>query len=183
MLLPLLLVGAAVGLDNMAAAIGIGLRGVDAGMRVRVSLVFGLFEAGMPVVGLLVGHGIATEAGGVARWIGAALLIAVGGYGLISSLRRAGGDPEPRLAGSTLRLIIVGFALSVDNLVVGFALGTFQIGVLAAGAVIGTISVAMSLAGLELGARIGRRAGRRGEQLGGLILISVGVAIAAGALG
>jgi putative Mn2+ efflux pump MntP len=39
------------------------------------------------------------------------------------------------------------------------------------------VSVAMSLAGLELGTRIGPPAGQRGELLGGLVLISVGVAI------
>ncbi len=47
---------------------------------------------------------------------------------------------------------------------------------------IGVVSVALSLIGLELGARIGRWAGERGEQLAGLMLISVGIAIAAGAL-
>ena len=37
----------------------------------------------------------------------------------------------------------------------------------------------MSLAGLELGERIGVRAGRRGELVGGLVLMGVGVAIGA----
>ncbi|MGH3292890.1 MAG: manganese efflux pump [Trebonia sp.] len=49
-------------------------------------------------------------------------------------------------------------------------------------AVIGAVSVAMSLAGLELGARIGTRTGRYGEYLGGAILILVGAAIAAGVI-
>jgi len=39
----------------------------------------------------------------------------------------------------------------------------------------------MSLAGLER-ARIGMRAGQRGELLGGLVLIGVGVAIGAGVI-
>jgi putative Mn2+ efflux pump MntP len=48
--------------------------------------------------------------------------------------------------------------------------------------VIGAVSVALSLAGLELGRYLGDRAGDRGEILGGLVLIGVGVAIAAGVL-
>jgi manganese efflux pump family protein len=40
----------------------------------------------------------------------------------------------------------------------------------------------MSLAGLELGERIGMHAGRRGELLGGLVLIGVGVAIGGGVI-
>lgn len=45
---------------------------------------------------------------------------------------------------------------------------------------IGVISVSMSLVGLELGTRIRVKAGERGEFLGGLVLIGVGIAVAAG---
>jgi manganese efflux pump family protein len=48
--------------------------------------------------------------------------------------------------------------------------------------VIGAVSVALSLAGLELGARIGAAAERHGELAGGLVLIGVGAAVAAGVL-
>src|SRR5262250_2858071 len=47
----LLLAAVAVGLSNLAAAIGIGVTGVNARVRLQVGLVFGVFEAGMPVVG------------------------------------------------------------------------------------------------------------------------------------
>jgi Putative manganese efflux pump len=60
------------------------------------------------------------------------------------------------------------------------ALGTYHVSLLLAAAVIGAVSVPMSLVGLELGARIGLRAGQRGELLGGLVLIGVGAAIGAG---
>ena len=59
LVLALVLSAFAVGLDNFAAAIGIGLAGVDARTRLRVGVVFGLFEAGMPLVGILIGHGTA----------------------------------------------------------------------------------------------------------------------------
>ena len=57
-----------------------------------------------------------------------------------------------------------------------------HIGIAEGAIVIGVVSVGLSLAGLELGSRIGAAAGRRGEQLGGAILVAVGVAIAAGVL-
>ena len=38
----------------------------------------------------------------------------------------------------------------------------------------------MSLAGLELGSRLGAKAGERGELLGGLVLIGLGIAVASG---
>lgn len=55
-MLALLLVAASVGLSNFAAAIAIGVTGVDAGTRLRVGLIFGAFESGMPVLGLLLGE-------------------------------------------------------------------------------------------------------------------------------
>jgi len=44
--LAILLVAVSVGLDNFAAAIGIGLSGLDAKLRLQVAIVFGVFEAG-----------------------------------------------------------------------------------------------------------------------------------------
>jgi putative Mn2+ efflux pump MntP len=79
-------------------------------------------------------------------------------------------------------LLLTGAALSIDNLAVGFALGTFHVSVALAAVVIGAVSVAMSLIGLELGSWIGARAGDRGELIGGLVLIGVGIAVASGVI-
>ncbi len=200
----LLLVAVAVGLSNFAAAVGIGVSGVDARTRLRIGLVFGLFEAGMPLVGLLLGHGLAEELGHAARWTAAGILAACGGYAVLQAVRghdavpapagapgrpgEAGPEGEPGTqnepapqGGPRLgRLLVTGLALSIDNLAVGFALGAYHVSLPLAAAIIGTVSVVLSLAGLELGARIGARAGQRGELLGGLVLIGVGVAVAAG---
>ncbi len=74
----LLLAAVAVGLSNLAAAIGIGVTGVNARVRLQVGLVFGVFEAGMPIVGLLIGQRFATEMDKAVRWPGAILLMIVG---------------------------------------------------------------------------------------------------------
>jgi len=178
--LALFVVAASLGMSNLAASIAIGVSGTDASMRLRVGLVFGVFEAGMPVAGLLIGEQVAASLGHAARWVGAGLLIAVGIYSLASAAR-TGEGPRGRPLG-IIHLLVTGLALSVDNLVVGFALGTYHTAIAVGVIVIGTVSVAMSLLGLEFGARVGRRAGQRGEQLAGLMLICVGIAIAARAL-
>ena len=82
----------------------------------------------------------------------------------------------------TGRLLVTGAALSIDNLAVGFALGTFHVSLVLAAVIIGAVSVTLSLIGLELGSRIGSKTGERGELLGGLVLIGVGAAIATGLL-
>jgi manganese efflux pump family protein len=187
----LFLAAAAVGLSNLAAAIGIGMAGVNARVRLRVGVVFGVFEAGMPIVGLLIGRGLATEVGVVVRWPGAILLMLIGGLGVVRSVRaRRPGPSSPDAQadmvirpGGTIRLLLSGLVLSLDNLVIGFALGTYGTSVAVGATVIGAVSVGLSLAGLELGRLLGRWAGRRSDQMSGLILILVGAALAGGAFG
>jgi manganese efflux pump family protein len=67
--LAVLLVALSLGLSNFAAAIGIGISGIDARTRWRVGVVFGLFEAGMPIVGLLLGRSLAGTLGGAALMV------------------------------------------------------------------------------------------------------------------
>jgi manganese efflux pump family protein len=180
-------VAPAVGLDNFAAAVAIGLAGVDARTRLRVGVVFGLFEAGMPIVGLLIGAQAAASVGPAARWLASGLLIVVGGYFLLEGLREAHaaspsrGGQWPGAEGLG-RLVLAGLALSVDNLAVGFALGSYHTSVVVGAVTIGAVSVALALIGLELGGRLGASAGQRGGQLAGLLLIVVGALIAAGVL-
>jgi manganese efflux pump family protein len=198
-MLALLAVAASLGLTNFGAAVGIGLSGVDARTRLRVGLVFGAFETAMPIIGLVIGSQTAAPLGHDARWVAAGLLVALGIYGLVISSRgyrptgqqlRGSGPPAPERhpdsdhsAGPGLtRLVIAGLALSMDNLVVGFALGTYHTSVVIGAVIIGAVSVALSLIGLELGARMAGWVGRRGEQLAALVLIALGVAIAARAV-
>ena len=183
-MLGLLLVALSLGLSNFAAAIGIGVSGIDARTRWRVGVIFGLFETAMPIVGLLLGRSLASTLGHAAHWIGAALLVTTGLYAIVQAIRPQRQDQDPAAPGGqrTGRLLVTGAALSIDNLAVGFALGTFHISPAVAAVIIGAVSVTMSLIGLELGCRIGTKTGERGELLGGLVLIGVGIAVAVGIL-
>jgi manganese efflux pump family protein len=200
----LLLLAVALGLDNLAAAIGFGVGAtgqIGGATRLRIAVVFGLFEAGMPVLGLVLGHGLADSIGAAARWLGGAALIGFGVVGLVQARRESGhsghsghsgdGDgerarpperPQRSSAQPIGRLLLAGLVLSADNLAAGFALGAYQVDILAAAVVFGVVSVVMSLAGLELGARIGAAAGERSELIACVLLIVVGAVIAAGVL-
>lgn len=173
----LVLIAAAVGLSNFAASIGIGLAGVDARLRWRVGIVFGIFEAAMPVVGLLLGHSLSSSLGSTTRYVGGGLLIATGLFTAWQGRRGGGGGRQVSVRLGPL--IATGAALSVDNLVVGFALGTHKISLGVAALTIGAVSVALSLAGLELGARLGASLERWSGELGGGLLVLVGIATAA----
>jgi len=78
------------------------------------------------------------------------------------------------------RLVLLGLALSIDNLVIGFALGSERPNIVAAVALITVVSTGLSLIGLEIGRRLGDTFGESSEILGGLILILLGVAVGTG---
>lgn len=229
-MLALILVAASVGVSNLAASIGIGAAGVSMATRVRVLLTFGVFEAAMPIIGLAIGHGLASDIGRQARLVGALLLGGVGAYGIArfvllralardrkpadqarsapdgseTDARPAGPGPGPgsgpgpgpvaerqaaddhasrRRLYQWIKIAVSAFALSLDNLIAGFALGSYQMNLVTGALVFGFVSIAMSLAGLELGAKLGNWAGEGGELIGGVVLVGVGVAIGTGVLG
>ncbi|HEX3814101.1 MAG TPA: manganese efflux pump [Mycobacteriales bacterium] len=147
----LLLVALALGLSNFGAALGIGLSGIDRRVRLKVAIVFAGLEVGMPIVGLLLGRDLAHPLGGATRWIGAVLL-AVSGVYLLAEVLRNQPNRDLTLTGpSANRLAVIGVALSVDNLAIGFALGTHHLSLLLVAVLLGAISVGMSLIDLELG--------------------------------
>jgi putative Mn2+ efflux pump MntP len=61
-------------------------------------------------------------------------------------------------------------------------LGTYHVNIAVAAITLGAVSVTLSLIGLELGDRLDTKTGERGELLGGLVLIAVGIAVASGIL-
>src|SRR2546428_6259075 len=118
-LLGLLLVSVSVGLSNFAGAIGIGLSGISARTRLRVGIAFGLFEALMPIAGLLLGQAVAGYLGHVAKYVGSAILVVVGAYAIWQG--RRGSPPKPQPAEvRTHRFVNTGPALGSANLAVGF---------------------------------------------------------------
>lgn len=197
-MLALLLLAVALGLSNFAAAIGIGVSGVRGRDRVRIAVVFGVFEAGMPVLGVALGRGLASSLGHVAHWLGGAALVVIGVTGLVLARRgpRPAGGPAEEVAEVAEvaperpapgrpswrlgRVVVSGLALSADNLAAGFALGAYHTGLAVAATVFGVVSVVMSLAGLELGAMLGAGASDRCELVASVMLIAIGSAVAAG---
>ncbi len=183
-LLSLLLVNVSVGLSNFAGAMGIGLSGINVRTRIRVGLAFGFFEALMPAIGLIVGHSVEGFFGQYGKYVGGAILILTGAYTIVQA-RYINVERKARMPRSvrTESLLVTALALSIDNLAVGFALAVYPVDVWLAALSFGVVSIVMSLLGLELGHRLGKRVEAWSEEIGGGVLILVGVAIAIGVLG
>lgn len=180
-MLALVVAALAVGLDNFGAAIGIGAAHGRSRYRFQVAGVFGVFEAGMPVLGILAGRAVAGAVAGVAPVIGGVAVGLMGVAAVAEHLRNRSRPAKQRSPALGLgRLLVLGLVLSLDNLAVGFGLGSVKVSIVLAIVVIGVVSVVLSLCGLELGGRLGERMGARGELVGGVALMTVGVLIGLG---
>ena len=104
-----------------------------------------------------------------------------GSYAIVSELiNERGGARDSDL--SAKRLVVLAGALSIDNLVIGFALGAYHVNLAVAAVTIAAVSVGLSLLGLEIGGRLGEHLGRRSELVGGAALVLVGLAVGTGLL-
>jgi putative Mn2+ efflux pump MntP len=174
----LLVVAVALGLNNFGAAIAIGVSGVDRRTEIKVATVFGLCDVVMPATGMLIGTGLAGPLGSAARWAGAGVLFVTAIWGLVEALR--GGDDDAPKVWHGWRLLVSGAALSLDDLAVGLALGTVRYPIVLAVTLFGLMSFVMSIIGLKLGGKLGKATGEHGEVVGAIVLIGISAAMAAG---
>lgn len=156
-------------------------RGVTAKVW-RMAVLFGVFQALMPLLGWLatarLGHYVAS----VDHWVAFALLSFVGGKMVWESLRGDGNHPtfDPLRLRTQLLLAV---ATSIDALAVGVSLvclgydHAWQLSLPLT--MIGVMSTVLSLAGYFLGVRFGRVVSKRlkPELVGGLLLLIIGVKV------
>ncbi|MFI1290948.1 manganese efflux pump MntP family protein [Streptomyces sp. NPDC088353] len=159
--------GFVLSLDNFRVSIALGTVPFGLKRAMQVALTFGLWDAVMPLVGLLIGREIGEAVGGVADVVGA---VALGGYGLylvISSLR----NPEPDELDHPWALFGIPLTLSLDNLVAGASLGILGLSPWFSAPVFGLITAVMSLIGLRLGRAAARLVRIRADLVSGVSLI------------
>jgi len=170
------------GLDTLAVALGLGLGGLPRRRWLRVGLTFAFFEGAMPVVGLIVGHGLSRVFGHFASYAAAVLLIVVGALAIREALTGDdddAGDDEGGEARSMegQQLLLTGLSVSLDELAVGFSLGVLRVPLGPTLAYIAVQAFAVTFLGLSLGRQWGSRLGDRAELVSGVVLTLLGVAL------
>lgn len=171
------ILAAPLGTDSAALCTGIGAGGrLTLRRRLTIAGTLTAFEAGMPVVGVLLAGVIGDALGDSARWIGGALLVALGLYMLRSDDAESG--PAPIGVGA---LIVAGLAVSIDEIAVGVSLGLGGVNVPVLVSTIGVIVFTATMAGLTLGGLLSAHAERAGK-LAAYALMALGVLLAVGIL-
>jgi manganese efflux pump family protein len=164
------------GLDSFAVAAAIGATGaaVPWRARLRISLIFMIFEAGMPLIGLAAGRGLARVIGPAADYLAAVAVIGLGAW-MIFAASRDEDEVAARLGQATgLTAIALGLSISLDELAIGFSLGLARLPVVPVIAAIAVLAVVASQLGLALGQVVSERFREHAEQIAGIALIALG---------
>jgi putative Mn2+ efflux pump MntP len=164
------------GIDSFAVAAAIGAaQAITAWQRLRISLIFVVFEGGMPLIGLGLGAALAHGIGQVADYVAAAAVIGVGGWMLFAGDE----DEEDKAARITtsrgLALVGLGISISLDELAIGFSIGLSRLPVIAVIVAIALQAFIAAQLGLAIGAKIAERWRERAERLAGIALILLGM--------
>lgn len=169
----------AVGLSMDAFAVsvckGLSLPGAGKKHMLLAGLYFGSFQAGMPVLGYLLGNQFQDAITAIDHWI-AFFLLSYIGWGMLKDAREA--REEAIDASFAFRaMLMLAVATSIDALAVGVTFAFLQVKLAAAVSFIGITTFIFSAVGVKVGNVFGSR-WRSGAQIaGGLILIAMGIKI------
>ena len=166
-------------LDTFALATALGMAGLPARDRIRVTLVFTAFEAVMPVIGIVVGRAAGALIGEWAGYGGIAF-VAIAGVLLLWPGRDEGGEERRvRLLAHArgIAILDLGLSISMDELAIGLSAGLLRIPLAAAIAWIAVQALLATQLGLRLGSRVSERVRERAEWLAGVILLVMAAAL------
>ncbi len=162
------------GLDTFALAAALGVAGIRAERRMRTSMILAGFEAGMPIVGFLIGGAVGHVIGSFAGWTAIAFLT-VAGLFMLKPGDEAKDEARLRLLARAqgLAIIDLGLAISIDELAIGFSLGLLGLPLVIAVIWLGVQAFLAAQLGMRFGSRIGEELRERAEQLAGVVLIGM----------
>jgi putative Mn2+ efflux pump MntP len=163
----ILILGFVLSLDNFRTTLALGALRLRWPHALQVALMFGLWDALAPLVGMVTGGYLSQAVGSTAEYIGA---IALGAYGLYL-LAHAWRTPEPEESDQRWALFGLSLPLSMDNLVAGTGLGLLGISPWIAPPLFGAITVLVSLVGLQLGRAASQLVRIRPDLVSGVALI------------
>jgi len=175
----ILIIALALAVDAFAVALAAGITLPWVGKRhtFRLAWHFGLFQAGMNILGWGAGLTVRSYIERFDHWLAFALLAFVGGRMVVEalSLKDEGEEANDPTRGRTLVMLSV--ATSIDSLAVGLSFAVLKISVWFPALIIGVVASFLTGIGLHLGRIVGSasRLGTKVEVGGGLVLIGIGL--------
>lgn len=177
-LLELFIIAVGLSMDAFAVSICKGLCMPRMNWRnaVIAGLYFGGFQAGMPVIGYLLGSQFKEAITSYDHWIAFVLLGIIG----INMIKESFDKEEVECTYCSLdpkNMFMLAIATSIDALAVGVTFAFLKVQIIPAVSFIGVTTFTLSVAGIKMGNVFGTRFKSKAEFAGGVILILMGIKI------
>ena len=178
-LIELIILSVGLAMDAFAVSIckGLGMKKVTLKKAGIVGAYFGIFQAGMPLIGYLMGYRFQDKIKAIDHWIAFILLSIIGIKMVKESFSKETKNYNDDVSVKTM--LILSIATSIDALAVGITFAFFNVNLVLAISLIGIITFILSVIGTKIGNRFGDKYENKAELLGGIILVLLGVKILA----
>lgn len=175
-LLELFITAVGLSMDACAVAIckGLALPKMSWKKALIAGLYFGGFQAGMPLIGYLLGVRFQDLIVRVDHWIAFVLLCLIGA----NMIKESREEAECLDCSFKVKdMVVLAVATSIDALAVGVTFAFLQVDIVPAVSFIGIVTFTLSMVGIKVGNVFGTKFKSKAELAGGLILIAMGTKI------
>lgn len=177
----LLLIAVGLSMDAFAVSIckGLCMKRLNLKQALIIGLFFGVFQAGMPLVGWFLGKQFETYITPIDHWIAFILLAFIGAKMLFDAFHEDDEQLSCPADGKLdyKELTMMAIATSIDALAVGITFVFLQVSIVPAVSLIGITTFVLSVGGVVLGYRVGSRYEKPAAIVGGVVLILIGLKI------
>lgn len=172
----LFILAIALSMDAFAVSIckGLSMKKMSWKNAAIAGLYFGGFQAGMPLIGYLLGVQFKHLITSIDHWI-AFVLLAFIGISMIKESREESENLNDSFDVKTMFLLAV--ATSIDALAVGVTFAFLTVDIVPAVSFIGIVTFVFSFVGIKIGNVFGAKYKSKAELAGGIILILIGLKI------
>ena len=176
-LIELFIIAVGLSMDAFAVSIckGLSMQKMSWKIAVIVGLYFGGCQAGMPLIGYILGSQFKNAITSIDHWI-AFILLGIIGFNMI----RESLNQEEECVDCSVspgNMILLAIATSIDALAVGVTFAFLQVSILPAVCFIGATTFILSCIGIRIGHVFGLKYKSRAELFGGAVLILMGTKI------
>lgn len=176
-LFELFVIALGLSMDAFAVSIckGLAVKRLDLKKAVIIGIYFGGFQAGMPLIGYLLGVQFQDKIVAIDHWIAFILLTLIG----INMIKEAFENDEDNTndAIDFKTMVVLAIATSIDALAVGVTFAFLKVSILPAVSFIGITTFIVSMIGVKIGNIFGLKYKSKAEFTGGFILILMGIKI------
>ena len=177
-----ILFGVGLAMDAFSVSLANGLNEPNMKKRKLLGIagMFGLFQAGMPLIGWFCVKTIAdlfTSFQKFIPWIALVLLLFIGGKMIVDGIKGDDEEGEAKTLGFGL-LVVQSIATSIDALSVGFSISNYSTAMAVVySLIIGVVTFGICVAGLLIGRKAGTKLSGKAQIFGGIILVLLGIEI------